>query len=248
MTKTTNSVNLKEVDLVNFLRSHLPTEEELERAEGYVFTDVGQHLAYIRVSTVEQNEKRQTEALQKENIVESGWFVEKVSAKDANRPELLRLLEYARRSDTIYVHDFSRLARNTEDLLLIVKFLKKKGVRLVSQKESIDTQTPVGKMFLTILAAIYEFERENMLDRQREGIAIAKKNDKDKDWNDRKYKGRQPFELRKKFNNAFFDKLYEQYCAHEITKTDFAKKIGCCRTTLDKLLMKRRAKDKEVDA
>ncbi len=241
-------LDLKKVDLVNFLRSHLPTEEELEQAEGYIFKDIGQHLAYIRVSTEEQNEERQTEALQEENIVESGWFIEKVSAKDANRPELLRLLEYARRGDTIFVHDFSRLARNTEDLLLIVKFLKKKGIRLVSQKERIDTQTPVGKMFLTILAAIYEFERENMLDRQREGIAIAKKNDEGKERKDRTYKGRQPFEERKKFDRALFDKLYEQYRTREITKTEFAKKIGCCRTTLDKLIDKRKSEGEEASA
>lgn len=245
MAKKADPITLEEVDLINFLRSHITTEEELT-SDDYVFEDIGKHLAYVRVSTIEQNEERQREGLEPHRI--DKWYTEKVSAKDANRPQLLALLDWVREGDTIYVHDFSRLARNTEDLLMIVKFLKKKRVRLISNKENIDTQTPVGKMFLTILAAIYEFERENMLDRQREGIAIAKKNDEGKKREERKYKGRQPFEERKKFDRALFDKLYEQYRVREITKTDFAKKIGCCRTTLDKLIAKRKGEDEGASA
>ncbi len=236
MVKNIDPIDLEEVDLVNFLRSHLTTEEELA-GDDYEFSDTGKHLAYVRVSTIDQNEERQREGLAPHKI--DKWYVEKVSAKDANRPQLLNLLDWVREGDTIYVHDFSRLARNTEDLLTIVKFLKKKHVRLVSNKESIDTQTPVGKMFLTILAAIYEFERTNMLDRQREGIDIAKKNDEGKDWKDRTYKGRQPFDERKKFDKAKFEWLYEKYLAREISKSEFARQIGASRPTLDKLLKKR---------
>ena len=133
-------------------------------------------LAYIRVSTVEQNEARQLEAMQKYGIEK--YFTEKVSAKDTNRPKLQELLEFAREGDTIYIHDFSRLARSTKDLLEIVETLTAKGVHLVSNKENIDTSTPTGKLMLTMIGAIAEFERQNMLDRQREGIAIAKKNGK----------------------------------------------------------------------
>ena len=83
---------------------------------------VGANVAYVRVSSVEQNEQRQIEALKKFNI--DRWFVEKVSGKDMNRPELEKMLSYVREDDTVYIHDFSRLARSTKDLLYIVEKLK----------------------------------------------------------------------------------------------------------------------------
>ena len=69
-------------------------------------------IAYVRVSTVEQNEARQVEALEKYGIEK--WYTEKLSAKDTNRPQLKQMLEFAREGDTIYIHDFSRLARNVK--------------------------------------------------------------------------------------------------------------------------------------
>ena len=129
------------------------------------------NVAYIRVSTAEQNEARQLEALEKFGIEK--WFKEKVSAKDTNRPQLQELLNFVRENDTVYIHDFSRLARNTKDLLEIVEQLTEKNVALVSNKESIDTSTPTGKLMLTMIGAIYEFERQNLLERQKEGIEIA---------------------------------------------------------------------------
>lgn len=134
------------------------------------------NIAYIRVSTVEQNEQRQIEAMKPFNIEK--WFIEKISAKDTNRPKLQELLEFAREGDTIHVHDFSRLARSTKDLLDIVEQLTQKNIYLVSNKENIDTSTPTGKLMLTMIGAINEFERYNLLERQREGIAIAKRNGK----------------------------------------------------------------------
>ena len=86
------------------------------------------NIAYVRVSTVEQNEDRQIEALDKYNI--GKWFKEKVSAKDTNRKQLKAMLDFAREGDTIYIHDFSRLARSTKDLLDIVEQLNIKGVHL----------------------------------------------------------------------------------------------------------------------
>ena len=71
------------------------------------------NIAYVRVSTVEQNEARQLEALEKHNI--DKWFTEKVSGKNTDRPQLKAMLDYVREGDTIYTHDFSRLARNTKD-------------------------------------------------------------------------------------------------------------------------------------
>lgn len=86
------------------------------------------------------------------------------------------MLDYVREGDTVYIHDFSRLARSTKDLLEIVERLQSKGVHLVSNKENLDTGTPTGKLMLTMIAAINEFERQNLLDRQRERIAISKRN------------------------------------------------------------------------
>ena len=125
-------------------------------------------IAYLRVSTVEQNEARQTENLKQYGI--DKWFIEKVSAKDANRPKLKELIDYAREGDTIYIHDFSRIARSTNDLLNIAEQLSGKGIFLVSTKENIDTNTPTGKLMLTMIGAINEFERMNLLERQKEGI------------------------------------------------------------------------------
>ena len=87
-------------------------------------------VAYIRVSTAEQNEQRQIEAIKKYNIEK--WFIEKVSAKDTNRPKLQEMLEFVRTGDVVHIHDFSRLARSTKDLLDIVEQLNQKGVRLIS--------------------------------------------------------------------------------------------------------------------
>ncbi len=178
------------------------------------------NIAYIRVSTVEQNEARQVEALKKYNITRS--FTEKVSAKDTHRPELQAMLEFAREGDTIYIHDFSRLARSTSDLLELVDRLKSKGIHLVSDKENIDTSTPTGKLMLTMIAAINEFERNNLLERQREGIAIAKRNGV--------YKGRKPI----KVDN--FKEHYAEYLEHKISKAALARRLGVSRPTLYKLI------------
>ena len=129
--------------------------------------------AYVRVSTVEQNEERQIEGLEKHGI--DKWFIEKVSGKNTNRPELQKMLEVVKVGDVICVHDFSRLARSTKDLLDIVELLNKKGVILKSNKENLDTSTPTGKLMLTMIGAINEFERQNLLERQKERNCNSKK-------------------------------------------------------------------------
>ena len=177
-------------------------------------------LGYVRVSTVEQNESRQMVTMEKYNVEKI--FQEKVSAKDTNRPQLQELLDYAREGDTIIIHDFSRLARSTKDLLEIVELLEGKGITLISAKENIDTSTPTGKLMLTMIGAINEFERTNMLERQREGIAIAKA--------EGKYKGRKEV----KIDN--FEEYYNKYKNREINKTQLAKELGVSRPTLDKLI------------
>lgn len=178
-------------------------------------------VAYVRVSTIEQNEARQIEALKKHGIEK--WFTEKVSAKDTNRPELQNMLEFVREGDTIYIHDFSRLARSTKDLLDLVETLNNKGVHLVSNKENIDSSTPTGKLMLTMIAAIYQFERENLLERQAEGIAIAKRNGV--------YKGRKAIEI-----DDTFKELYSKYMKRELTKVKFAETLNITRPTLDRMI------------
>ena len=162
----------------------------------------GQNIGYIRVSTIEQNEERQIKALEVKNI--DKFYIEKASAKDINRPKLNEMLEYVRQDDTIYIHDFSRLARNVKDLLNIVEQLENKKVNLVSIKENLDLRTPQGKLQLTMLGAIYEFEREMLKERQAEGIAIAKAKGK--------YKGRKKIEC-----PSNFEEVYKKWKTRELT-------------------------------
>ena len=178
------------------------------------------NIAYVRVSTVEQNEERQLKALETYLIDE--WFTEKVSAKDVNRPKLQEMIRYVRKGDTVYVLDFSRLARSTSDLLNIVKEIEEKGAHIISLKENFDTSTPTGKLMMTMMAAIAEFERNNLLERQREGIAIAKAAGK--------YKGRN------KISVPNFKDYYDLYMQRKITKSGISKKLGISRPTVDRLI------------
>ena len=141
-------------------------------------------IGYIRISTTDQNTARQ-EMLMQELGVEQ-VFVDRMSGKSMDRPELKRMLSFVRAGDTVIVESISRFARNTRDLLELVEQLTAKGAEFVSRKEAIDTTTPSGKFMLTVFGAVAELEREYILQRQREGIAIAKDNGV--------YKGRKPIE------------------------------------------------------
>ncbi len=129
-------------------------------------------IAYIRVSTLEQNTDRQEIALA--NYAIDKYFIEKLSGKNMERPELKKMLSFMRDGDVIYIESISRLARSTRDLMNIVEHLKEKGVALVSLKESLDTTSPQGTFVLTIFAALSQLERETILQRQREGVEAAK--------------------------------------------------------------------------
>ena len=131
-------------------------------------------LGYIRVSTIEQNEERQTRALLEKGVDKENLFIDKQSGKNTNRENLNALLSFCRKGDVVITESISRIARNTKDLLTIVDQLTSKGVDFVSLKECIDTTTPQGKFMLTVFGAMAELERENILERQKEGIAIAK--------------------------------------------------------------------------
>lgn len=131
------------------------------------------HIAYIRVSSVQQCTDRQ--------LVDTGiqfdkLFTEKASAKDTNREAFTLMMEYLREGDTLHVHDISRLCRSTSDLLSTVETLTKRGVTIQFHKEGITTgeNSPTGNLVLTLLAGISQMEREQLLLRQREGYNAAR--------------------------------------------------------------------------
>ncbi len=142
------------------------------------------YIGYARVSTIEQNEVRQLHSFEDYTEKIKKVFIDKLSGKNTDRPQLQAMLSYVREGDVVVVSDFSRLARSTRDMLQIVQELNDKGVGLVSLKEKVDTDTPQGRFMLTVFAALAELERETILQRQREGIAIAKQQGR--------YKGRKP--------------------------------------------------------
>lgn len=179
----------------------------------------GKNIAYVRVSTTDQNEARQNEALNKYNI--DKWYVEKITGKDTNRPKLIEMLDFIREDDTVYVEEFSRLGRSTQDLLDIVQHIENKGAKFISIKENFDTKTPAGRLQMTMMAAIAEFERSMILERQREGIAIAKR--------EGKYKGR------KKIKRTDIDIHYDRYMSRKASKTQIANELGISRNTLTRL-------------
>jgi DNA invertase Pin-like site-specific DNA recombinase len=179
------------------------------------------NIGYVRVSTVEQNEGRQIEALRQRNI--DKWFTEKVSAKNTNRPELKAMIDFARAGDTIYIHSLDRLARSTKDLLNIVEELQSKGIHLVSNKENIDTSTATGKLMLTMIGAIAEFERANLLERQKEGIAIAKK--------EGKFKGRKEISY-----PTNWEQVYTLWKNRELKGNEAMNQLGLKRNTFYKLV------------
>ena len=149
-------------------------------------------------------------------------YIDRMSGKNTNRPELQKMMEYVRRGDTVIVESISRFARNTRDLLELVEQLTTKGVEFVSRKDALDTTTPTGKFMLTVFGAVAELEREYILQRQREGIAIAKEQ--------RKYKGRKPidapeFELVTANWRSGAITAVEAMRTLRLTKTTFYRKI-----------------------
>ena len=171
-------------------------------------------LGYIRVSTVEQNEERQRVALLNEGVEEDALYIDKKSGKDAEREQLKALLSFARKGDVVITESISRIARNTRDLLNIVDQLSSRGIEFVSLKENIDTSTPQGKFMLTVFGAMAELERENILSRQREGIAIAKEAGV--------YKGRQKI----KIDKNKFESTCKEWRSGKITATEAMKRLN----------------------
>lgn len=145
------------------------------------------YIGYVRVSSTDQNEARQLKALENFGKPMHRIFIDKCSGKTSDRPELRKMLDYVRDGDVLVVAEYARLARSSADMLKIVHDLQEKGVEIVSLRENFDTTTPQGRFMLTVFAGLAELERETILERQREGIAIAKAQGK--------YKGRQPIPI-----------------------------------------------------
>ncbi|TCV86320.1 recombinase family protein [Sulfurirhabdus autotrophica] len=146
---------------------------------------IGQLVGYIRVSTLDQNTSRQEEQLQGFNLDE--LFTDHASGKDTERPQLQAALKHLRKGDTLIVHSMDRLARNLDDLRRLVKEQTGKGIAVQFIKESLTftgDDSPMSTLLLSMMGAFAEFERSLIKERQREGIAIAKKGGK--------YAGRKP--------------------------------------------------------
>ena len=160
-------------------------------------------VGYIRVSTAEQNTARQ-EVIMEQLGVEK-VFIEKCSGKNANRPELMAMMNFVREGDTVVVSEISRFARNTKDLLTLIDNLTEKGVHFESQKEKIDTSTPTGQFMITVFGAVAQLERDYILARQKEGIDAKKARGE--------YKGRQPIDVDK----SRFEQEYKLWKSGQIT-------------------------------
>lgn len=174
-------------------------------------------IGYIRVSTEHQETARQ-ERIMKDYGVEK-VFSEKLSGKNTDRPQFKEMMNYLREGDILYVESISRLSRSIRDLLKTVDILTEKGVALVSAKENIDTNSPQGRFMLSVFAALSELEREQTLQRQREGIAQAKARGA--------YKGRKPISVDEKQFRA----VCKQWVDGTITAQKAMKRLNLTSST-----------------
>ena len=177
-----------------------------------------QLIGYVRVSSEDQNPERQLEGLEVDKL-----YIEKISGKDLNRPMLDELLKYIREGDTLVAHSMDRLARDLINLKQLVKKLTEGGITVRFIKEGLiftGEDTPMSHLMLSMMGAFAEFERALIRERQREGIAIAKKKNL--------YKGRKP-----KLTEEQILALYERFKTGT-RKVNIAQEFSICRETLYK--------------
>lgn len=177
-------------------------------------------IGYIRVSTIEQNTSRQLDGLALDRV-----FTDKASGKDTDRPELENLKQYAREGDTVVVHSMDRLARNLDDLRLLVRMLIGKGVKVQFVKECLTfsgEDSPIANLLLSVMGAFAEFERALIKERQMEGIALAKRRGV--------YHGR-----KRTLSDADIIELHNRVAAGE-KKAQIARDFNISRETLYKYL------------
>lgn len=198
----------------------------IDSCESYI-GGIIMRVGYIRVSTVEQNEARQ-EVLMEQLCVEK-IFMDKMSGKSKERPQLKEMMQFVREGDIVIVESISRFARNTRDFLSLIEELGEKKVVFISQKENIDTNTPTGRFMMTVFAAMAQLERDTILVRQAEGIQIAK--------SEGKYKGRKKIEIEKQV-------FMEQYLLWKEGKT--SPKYICQKLGISHSTFKRRVQELEM--
>ena len=183
--------------------------------------NTGKRIGYVRVSTLDQNTERQLDGIQLDQT-----FEDKASGKDTVRPQLMALIQFARKGDTVIVHSLDRLARNLDDLRRIVRELTDKGVKVQFVKENLtfeqDNQNPMANLMLSVMGAFAEFERSLIRERQREGITLAKAKGV--------YKGR------KKVLSAEQEQLLKNAVAAGKPKAQIAREFGISRDTVYKYL------------
>lgn len=172
------------------------------------------NIGYVRVSAKDQNEDRQVEALQ--DKVEK-IFIDKATGANTDRPQLQTMLSWIREGDVVYFDSISRLARNTQDFLELMDLFQEKGVGSVSLKEPIDTTTAAGRMITTVFAAMYQMERENNRQLQREGIAVART---------KGVKFGRP-----KLQSDDFDNIYRRWKAGKIRAVAAIRELGMKKST-----------------
>ena len=182
-------------------------------------------VGYVRVSSLDQNPDRQLgelNALQAEKV-----FMDKLSGKDIERPELQKMLNFVREGDTLVVHSLDRLARNLADLLTMVQELTNRGVSVRFLHEELDFDageeaSPMAKLMLSLVGAFAEFERSMIKRRQAEGIALAKERGV--------YKGRQ--------RSVTDEQIQEirSLMSIGVPLSSAARKVGISRTTAYKYL------------
>lgn len=177
-------------------------------------------VGYIRVSTSTQNTERQLKDLAIDKV-----FIDKMTGSTKDRPALKELLSYIRKEDVVYVHSLDRLARNLRDLLKIIDEILQKEASIIFIKERLEfnstSNSNISKLMLSMLGAFAEFERNIILERQREGIAIAKLKGV--------YKGRKPL------SEEIQLKIKEMY-SNDISITKIAKKLKISRATIYKYI------------
>jgi DNA invertase Pin-like site-specific DNA recombinase len=176
----------------------------------------GQRIAYVRVSSVDQNPGRQLDGLQVDRT-----FIDKASGKDTTRPQLQELILYVRTGDTVIVHSMDRLARNLDNLRRIVRTLADKGAHVEFVKEHLTftgDDSPLSQLLLSVMGAFAEFERALIRERQLEGIALAKQRGA--------YRGR-----KKSLSEAAVTEL-RQRLNSGVTKAQLAREFGISRETL----------------
>jgi DNA invertase Pin-like site-specific DNA recombinase len=199
------------------------------------------YIAYIRVSTEQQDVYRQTKEINEKFLIHK-TFEEKVSAKDMERAQLKAMLEFIREGDTIVIESYSRISRSLTDLWTILEILNKKNVELISLRENFNSSTPVGKLMISFLGALGQYEREIILDRQRIGIERAKKQGK--------YKGRKRIPLPENFD-SYLIKYLNKNSYDKYTLKMFKKETNLKQSTLISFINQRKSiyinKDKDIE-